>query len=101
MGFLFQLLGFISYLLTFVTYLIIAQVIFSWLISFNVINTSNDFVRSIYMGLERLFAPIYRPIRRFMPDLGGLDLSPMILLLLILFIQRVVIGGLMMELAGA
>ncbi len=100
MGFLFQLLGFVSLLLQFVTYLVIAQVILSWLISFNVINISNDFVRSIYMGLERLFAPVYRPIRRLMPDLGGLDLSPMILLLLILFIQKVVIGGIMIEMAG-
>ena len=100
MGFLFQLLGFLSLLLTFVSYLVIAQVILSWLISFNVVNISNNFVRSIYMGLEKLLAPVYRPIRKFMPDLGGLDLSPMIFLLLILFVQKVVIGGIMIEMAG-
>lgn len=73
-----------------VIWVIIAQVILSWLIAFNVINTSNNFVRSIVFGIERLTAPLYRPIRRFMPDLGGIDLSPMVLILAIILVQRLV-----------
>ena len=71
-------------------WIIIAQVVLSWLIAFNVINTSNNFVRSVLMGLERLLAPLYRPIRRFLPDLGGIDLSPMVLILAIILVQRMV-----------
>ncbi|MBV7256068.1 YggT family protein [Pacificimonas sp. WHA3] len=71
-------------------WIIIAQVVLSWLIAFNVINLSNNFVRSIAVGIERLTAPLYAPIRRFMPDLGGIDLSPMVLMLAIILLQRFV-----------
>ena len=79
-------------------WIIIIQVVLSWLVAFNVINLSNDFVRSIYTGIERLLAPLYRPIRRFMPDLGGIDLSPMVLLLLIIALQML-LGGVAVDLA--
>ncbi len=68
-------------------WIIIVQAILSWLIAFNVINTSNDIVRSIWVALDRLTEPLYRPIRRIMPDLGALDLSPMVVLLLIIILQ--------------
>lgn len=71
-------------------WIIIAQVIASWLIAFNVVNVSNQFVRSILVGLDRITAPIYRPIRRFLPDLGGIDLSPMIVILVLIVLQDVV-----------
>ncbi|MGB7404441.1 MAG: YggT family protein [Pacificimonas sp.] len=71
-------------------WIIIAQVVLSWLVAFNVINTSNDFVRSIVLGIERLLAPLYRPIRKIMPDLGGIDLTPMVLVLAIILLQRLV-----------
>lgn len=74
----------------FVIWIIIAQVILSWLVAFNVINLSNDFVRAVANGIERLTAPLYAPIRRFMPDLGGIDLSPMVLILAIILVQRLV-----------
>ena len=55
----------------------------SWLIAFNVINTYNDTVRSIWLALQRMTEPLYRPIRRIMPDFGALDLSPLVVLLII------------------
>ena len=60
-------------------WLLIAYAILSWLIAFNVINTQNEFVRGVVRGLDRLFDPMLRPIRRLMPDLGGIDLSPLVL----------------------
>jgi YggT family protein len=73
-----------------VIWIIIAQVIISWLVAFNVINTSNQFVRSLLTGLDRLTEPMMRPIRRVLPDLGGIDLSPMVLILGLILIQRLV-----------
>ncbi len=68
-------------------WIVIAWVVASWLIAFNVINPSNPVVRQILYGLSRLVEPALRPIRRFLPDLGGIDISPMILLLGIYFLQ--------------
>jgi YggT family protein len=78
MGFLFNV---VQMLLSAARFVVIAHLILSLLISFNIINTHNDFVRTLWDVLERLLAPIYRPIRRMMPDTGALDLSPMVLLL--------------------
>jgi YggT family protein len=69
-------------------YTIIIQAILSWLIAFNVINMSNDFVRNILYALDRMTEPLYRPIRKVMPDLGALDLSPMVVLLIVIFLER-------------
>ena len=68
-------------LLNAVWWIIVIQAILSWLVAFNVINTYNDFVRSVLVALDRITAPLYRPIRRIMPDLGALDLSPLVVLL--------------------
>lgn len=73
------------------TWLILASVIISWLVAFGVINMRNDFVRTIYDFLNRVTEPALARIRRFMPNLGGIDLSPIILLLIIFFIQQVII----------
>ena len=70
-------------LLNVIWWIIVVQAILSWLIAFNVINTHNDFVRSLWTGLQRLTEPMYRPIRRILPDFGALDLSPLVVLLLI------------------
>ena len=86
-----ELLAFISYLITLYVYVVIASVIFSWLVAFNVINPHNDFVRAIGNALNAMTEPLLRPIRRFMPDLGGLDISPIILLLGCMFVQEVVL----------
>ncbi len=69
-------------------YVIIASAVFSWLIAFNVVNTQNKFVYTIYDILNRLTEPALAPIRRFMPNLGGLDISPVILLLALIFVQN-------------
>ena len=68
------------------TYVVIANVVISWLIAFNVLNTSNRFVYSILELTYRLTDPILNRIRRFLPNLGAFDISPIILLLLIWFI---------------
>ena len=72
------------------TWLVLASVIISWLVAFGVVNMRNDFVRTIYDFLYRVTEPALARIRRFMPDLGGIDLSPIILLLIIFFIQQVI-----------
>ena len=69
------------------TYVVIANVLISWLIAFNVLNTSNRFVYSILELTYRLTDPILNRIRRFLPNLGAFDISPIILLLLIWFIE--------------
>ena len=70
-------------------WIIIIQAILSWLVAFNVINTYNDFVRQVLFALDKITAPIYRPIRKVMPDFGALDLSPLVALLLIIILQMV------------
>jgi YggT family protein len=76
-------------LLNVVWWIIIVQFVLSILVSFNVINTHNDFVRSLYYGLERVTDPIYRPIRRVVPAMGGIDWSPAIVLVLLQILQIV------------
>src|SRR5882672_10726607 len=71
-------------------WLLIASAILSWLIAFNVVNTRNQFVSAVAEFLYRITEPLLAPIRSFMPNLGGLDISPIILILIIMFIQRVI-----------
>jgi len=86
-----ELLAFISYLITLYTYVVIAVVIVSWLMAFGVINAYNPMVRSIWQGLNAVTEPLLRPIRNALPNMGGLDISPVILLLLCYFIQTVIL----------
>jgi YggT family protein len=86
-----ELLAFISYLIQLYVYVIIAAVIFSWLIAFNVINAYNPFVRTLWQALNAVTEPLLQPIRRVMPDLGGLDISPIVLLIACYFVQVVVL----------
>ena len=76
-------------------YLIVASAILSWLVAFNVINTRNDFVRSIWNFLEAVTQPALRPIRNILPNLGGVDISPVILILLIIFVQKLIVDYLL------
>ncbi|VXC97062.1 YggT family protein [Sphingomonas sp. 8AM] len=69
-------------ILNLVWWIIIVQFVLSLLISFNVVNTSNNFVRSLYEGLDRLTEPLYRPIRRMLPNTGGIDFAPAVVLVL-------------------
>lgn len=77
------------------TYLIVASAILSWLVAFNVVNTRNDFVRSIWNFLDAVTEPVLRPIRNILPNLGGVDISPVILILLIIFIQKLIVDYLL------
>jgi YggT family protein len=72
------------------TWVVIATAIMSWLIAFDVVNFRSDFVRAVWNTLNALTEPVLRPIRNVLPNLGGLDISPVILLLLIFFLERVV-----------
>jgi len=67
---------------------VIIYVVVSWLVAFDVINTRNNFVRTVGDTLYRLTEPALRPIRRVMPNLGGVDLSPMVLILLLWFVRE-------------
>lgn len=71
------------------TWAIIISAILSWLVAFNVVNTSNQIVYTIGDFLYRITEPALRPIRRFLPSLGGIDLSPLVLILAIFFLQSV------------
>ena len=86
-----ELLVFISYVITLYTYVIIANVIMSWLMAFGVINPHNPMVRSIWQGINALTEPLLQPIRKLLPNMGGLDISPIILLLACTFVQAVVL----------
>jgi YggT family protein len=86
-----ELLQFISYLLTLYVYILVASAILSWLIAFNVVNTSNQVVATIADFLWRITEPVLRPIRNILPNLGGIDISPVIVILIIIFIQNVVL----------
>ena len=87
-------------LLNIAWWIIIIQAVLSWLIAFNVINTQNDLVRNIWMTLDRMTEPLYRPIRRIMPDFGALDLTPMVVLILIVILQRVILPNIFTALSG-
>ncbi|WP_411838236.1 YggT family protein [Paracoccus sp. ME4] len=85
MGTLYEALQLILQVLWFI---MIVHIIMSWLINFQVLNLRQPLVAQIWDGLNRLLEPIYRPIRRMLPDLGGLDLAPLIVFIAIIIAQR-------------
>ena len=72
-------------------WLLIAAAVVSWLVAFNVVNTRNQVVHMIGDFLYRITEPVLRPIRNLLPNLGGIDVSPVILILIILFLQNVIV----------
>ena len=86
------LIGILQLLLQVLSWIIIVQVIISWLFAFNVLNTSSGGVRAFVIALDRITAPLYRPIRRIMPDFGGIDFSPVVILILIQVIKKLLAG---------
>ena len=93
---IYSLFGIVDMILQLAVWVIIAQAILSWLVAFNVVNTSSNFVRTLLVGLDRVTAPVYRPIRKIMPDFGGIDFSPIVLILAIQILRRLN-QGLMLE----
>ena len=80
-------------LLQVMIWIIIIQAILSWLVAFNVVNTHNDFVRGFYNALDRITRPLYRPVRRILPDFGGLDFSPIVVILVQIVLDRLLLGA--------
>ena len=81
------------YLLNILTIIIFVQVILSLLVAFGVVNIHQPFVRSIHEVLERITQPLYRPIRKILPDVGGIDFSPWVLLILIRVVMILLSGA--------
>jgi YggT family protein len=73
------------------SWVVIAAVVVSWLVAFGVINTYNRFARAIVQGLDALTEPVFRQVRRVIPPIGGLDLSPLIVLLALQFLSYVIV----------
>jgi YggT family protein len=85
-----SLINLILMIIQIYSYLIIASAIMSWLVAFNVINNRNDFVRGVGNFLYQVTEPALRPIRGILPNLGGVDVSPIILLLILWFISSLI-----------
>jgi len=92
--FLYRLLGLLGHLVQLYEWVVIASAVFSWLIAFNVVNPYNQLVRSFWQGLLAVTEPLLRPIRRVLPDLGGIDLSPLVLIIACWAIRLVAIPSL-------
>jgi|SRR5664279_586061 YggT family protein len=87
---IFALLQTISVILNLIWWVFLIMIIMSWLISFNVINTRNQFVASVWRIINQITDPILRPIRRIIPPMGGLDLSPIVVFIIIFFLQQLI-----------
>jgi YggT family protein len=95
-----QLLVFLSYLLELYIYVLVAAAIFSWLIAFNVVNPRNQFVVSVAQLLYAITEPVLRPIRRILPNMSGIDLSPVVVILIIVFIRMVIFPNIIYAIYG-
>ena len=87
---LFQILMF---LLDIAWFIMIAHIVMSWLINFQVLNLRQPIVAQFWFGLNRLLEPVYRPIRRMLPDMGGLDLAPLVALIAVYAIRIILINN--------
>jgi YggT family protein len=94
-----ELFQFISYVLQLYVYVLIIAAVFSWLVVFNVVNPRNPAVTMIGQFLYAVTEPVLRPIRRLLPNMGGIDISPIIVILVIFFIQSVILPNLYRALA--
>jgi YggT family protein len=94
------LFGIVNLLLDVLSWIIIIQAILSWLVAFNVINTHSDFVRSFLQALNWVTEPLYRPVRKILPDFGGIDFSPLVVLLLIKMLQILLAGAAQNAISG-
>jgi len=90
---LIALFDIIDFLLAILVWIIIGQVVLSWLFAFNVLNTSSQGLRTFVNALDRITGPLYRPIKKVMPDFGGIDFSPLVLLVLIQILRMLLDGA--------
>ncbi len=81
------------FLLSIAKFVVFAHFIMSWLISFQVLNLQQQFVAQLWFGLNRILEPLYGPIRRLLPQTGGLDFSPIVVLVLIFVIERLLLNN--------
>jgi YggT family protein len=88
----------VDFVVTALYWLVLIYVILSFLVGFNVINLNNQIVRQIYTGINSLVDPMLAPIRRILPTAGGLDFSPLVLLLIVMFMQRLLLEDLRLRL---
>ena len=88
---MFALFQLIDMVIQIYIYILLASVVLSWLVAFNVINTSNRFVYVIGDALHRLTEPLLNPIRRILPNLGPVDISPVVLILLLYFVRNFIV----------
>ena len=91
---IYAILSTLNLILNIVWWIFLIMIIMSWLISFNVINTRNQFVAGVWRVLNQITEPILRPIRRVIPPMGGLDLSPIIVFVIIFFLQSFIANDL-------
>ena len=98
MAALIVLLQIVQVLLSVATVVILVQAILSWLIAFNLINTYNDTFRLIWEALRKITEPVYRPIRRALPDFGALDLSPLVVLLILYILSNIIVPAIAAQL---
>ena len=85
---MYSVVSLISMVIQIFIYLLVANAILSWLVAFSVINTNNQFVATVGQFLYKITEPILRPIRRIIPQFGGIDVSPIVLILLLIFAQN-------------
>lgn len=88
-----SLLQILMLILNTVYFVIIAHIIMSWLINFQVLNLHQDLVRKVWYGLNNLLEPIYGPIRRILPSMGGLDLAPLVVLIAIYALRIILMNN--------
>ncbi len=98
--FLIMILQILQFLLAVLSTIVVVHAIMSWLISFNVISRYNEYVAAIWNALEAITRPIYRPIRRMLPDFGTLDLTPLVVLLVLYILDNYVLSTLIAQLAA-
>jgi len=88
-----SLVAILLFVLDIVWFLILAQVIMSWLINFNVLNMHQPLVYQIWSGLNRLLEPLYAPIRRILPPMSGLDITPLVLIVVIYALRVILLNN--------
>ncbi|HEU0067602.1 MAG TPA: YggT family protein [Sphingomonas sp.] len=88
---MYLVISLVDFLLMILNWVIVGQVVLSWLVAFNVVNRHSGFVSTVLRALDTITEPLYRPLRRILPDFGGLDFAPLIVLLVVFFLRSRVV----------